>query len=215
MAKKIIFLNPISKHLLASLNEDTEIKIECEPLISIQSAKFDPLELDPNIAWVFSSKTAVNMVKEYTFPKTVYCIGEKTAEAIPQAIIPDIPTAESLANLIVSLNEKKVIFICGDKRRDELPNLLKLNTIQVKEVIVYKTKNIKKSVNLQGIDGLAFMSPSAVYSMNENGGFGELPCFAIGPTTAQALESLGQNFIISKQSNAKSIVNAARQYFFK
>ena len=77
MAKKIIFLNPISKQLLSSLNEDTEIKIECEPLISIQSAKFDPLELDPNIAWVFSSKTAVNMVKNIPFQKLFIVLEKK------------------------------------------------------------------------------------------------------------------------------------------
>jgi uroporphyrinogen-III synthase len=57
------------------------------------------------------------------------------------------------------------------------------------------------------------MSPSAVYSFQENAAFMHQICFAIGKSTAQALKDLGQDCIISKQTHAKSIVDAARQYF--
>jgi uroporphyrinogen-III synthase len=106
-----------------------------------------------------------------------------------------------------------VIFICGDKRRDDLPEILKSFYIEVKEVHVYQTINLNKTVNLHAIDGLAFMSPSAVYSLAQNGGFNNLPCFAIGPTTAQALKDKGQQCIISKATTAKSLVETAKNYF--
>jgi uroporphyrinogen-III synthase len=57
------------------------------------------------------------------------------------------------------------------------------------------------------------MSPSAVYSLAQNGGFNNLPCFAIGPTTAQALKNEGQQCIISKTTTAKSLVETAKNYF--
>ena len=78
-----------------------------------------------------------------------------------------------------------------------------------------QTENLNKTVNLQGIDGLAFMSPSAVYSLAQNGGFKNLPCFAIGTTTALALKDEGQKCMISKTTNAKSLVDIAKHYLNK
>lgn len=215
MAKKLVFLNPVSDQVLDSLNKNDLLNVSCEPIISIEKVSFDSQLLDPKVPWVFTSKTAVNAVKQYPFPKTVYCVGKETSKNIPNAKVPKTSTAKELAELIVESKEKHVIFICGDKRRSELPNILISNKIQIQEVVVYKTLNLKKSVNLHDIDGLAFMSPSAVHSLHENGGFNGLPCFAIGATTADALKSLGQKYVISEQSNAKSIVDAAHQYFVK
>ena len=66
---------------------------------------------------------------------------------------------------------------------------------------------------MQSIDGLAFMSPSSVKGMSQNGGFNELPCFAIGTTTAQTLKEYGQQPIISKESSAESIIQTAQAFF--
>jgi uroporphyrinogen-III synthase len=57
------------------------------------------------------------------------------------------------------------------------------------------------------------MSPSSVYSLAQNGGFMNLPCFAIGPTTAQALNNEGQKYIISKSTTPQSLVDTAIHYF--
>ena len=214
MAKRLLFLNPISEELVESFNnEHPKLKIECTPLIVTKEMPFDPSKLDTTKPWVFTSQAAVKTVKKHPFSKTVYCVGEKTADSLTNAIRPAISNAKELAKLIIQNNEKEVLFICGNKKKEDLPNTLKRYEIKVNEVVVYETIFLQKSVNLQYIDGLAFMSPSAVHSMNENGGFGNLPCFAIGKTTAHALESLGQKCIISQQTNASSIVQAARQYF--
>lgn len=214
MPKQLLFLNSISKQVIETFNNENEhLNISCQPLIQTQEITFNPHDLDPSIPWIFTSQTAVNAVLKYPLSKTIYCIGQKTSSAIPHAITPSQSTAKHLAKRIIKSNEKKVIFICGDKRRDELPQRLKNNGISVKEVIVYETNYLNKSVNLQEIDGLAFMSPSAVFSMNENGGFNNLPCFAIGPTTAQALESLNQKWIMSQQTDVSSMLEMARKYF--
>ena len=56
------------------------------------------------------------------------------------------------------------------------------------------------------------MSPSAVHSLAQNGGFNNLPCFAIGTTTAKALKDEGQKCMISKTTNAESLVDIAKHY---
>ena len=146
-------------------------------------------------------------------PKKIYAIGSKTAKNLPQAIHPKTATAKDVAKLIIENGEKEVLFICGKQRRTELAQILNTANIKIKEAVVYRTEILKKELNLQSIDGLAFMSPSSVKGMNENGGFNGLPCFAIGTTTAQTLKEYGQQPIISKKSSAESIILTAQAYF--
>ena len=213
--KHLLFLNDLSKNKLLELNSDKSIQVSSTTLIETSPIYFDTKDLDPHIPWVFSSQTAVECLikKDLEFAQKLYAIGHQTAEQLPHAKLPNKSTAKHLAQLIIDSEEKEVIFICGNKRRNELPKLLNSNGIKVKEVTVYQTVNLQKTVNLQHIDGLAFMSPSAVHSLAQNGGFQNLPNFAIGPTTAQALYEQGQDCIISKETQAQSIVDAARQYF--
>ena len=81
------------------------------------------------------------------------------------------------------------------------------------EQVIYHTQILQKNVDLQSVDALAFMSPSSVDGMVENGGFNNLPCFAIGPTTAQTLIEHGQKPIISTESSAESLIQTAQAYF--
>ena len=216
MAKRLLFLNHISKESIASLNKvHPQLEVRCTPLIATKEVAFDPNVLDTTKPWAFTSQAAVKAVKKYPFANTVYCVGEKTSNGLSNAITPTKSNAIELAKLIIQNKEKEVIFICGNRKKDDLPKALKQHNIKVKEVVVYETIYLQKSVNLQQIDGLAFMSPSAVHSMNENGGFSNLPCFAIGTTTAKALKSLGQKCVMSQQTNASSMVQAACQYFLE
>lgn len=213
--KHLLFLNDLSSQNLEQLNTDKSLKVSSNALIRTTAIPFNIKELDTNKPWIFSSRTAVEILlaKEIPFPKTVYAIGPKTAELIPSAIIPQIATASELAKVVIEKGEKEVIFICGNRRRDELPQHLASHNMKVKEVVVYQTENLNKTVNLHGIDGLAFMSPSAVHSLAQNGGFNNLPCFAIGPTTAHALKQEGQQCITSKTTTPKSLVETAKNYF--
>ena len=81
------------------------------------------------------------------------------------------------------------------------PKSIKTTQHKSKEVVVYETIYLQKSVNLQQTMVSSFMTIFTVHSMNENGGFSNLPCFAIGTTTAKALKSLGQKCVMS-QTNA-------------
>jgi len=211
--KTLLFLNALSSEQLHDFNQDHFLTVKCNPLIETKPLDFDAHQLDTNLPWVFTSRSAVEAVKSIPLSKKIYAIGKQTAEGLSNTILPQKSTATDLAKLIIENNEKKVIFICGNKRREDLPEYLKSFNVEVKEVHVYQTINLNKTLNLHSVDGLAFMSPSAVYSLSENNGFNGLPCFAIGPTTAQALKNEGQDCIISNNTDARSIVEVAREYF--
>ncbi len=207
--KHILFLNQVDNE---SLSTD-DFKISCVPLIKTIPLDFDSNQWDKNIPWVVTSSTASKLIIEENFPEKIYAIGSKTAENIPQAILPKKATAKGVAKLIIENGEKEVLFICGKQRRTELSELLNAANIKLNEAVVYRTEILQKKLNLQSVDGLAFMSPSSVKGMSQNGGFNGLPCFAIGTTTAQTLTEYGQQPIISKESSAESIMQTAQAFF--
>ena len=208
-SKHILFLNQVDNKSLSTDN----LRVSCQPLIKTIPLDFDSNQWDKNIPWVLTSRTAANLIMEENLPKKIYAIGSKTGKNIPQAIHPKKATAKEVAKLIIENGEKEVLFICGKQRRTELPQLLNTANIKLTEAVIYRTEILQKELNLQSVDGLAFMSPSSVKGMSENGGFNGLPCFAIGTTTAQTLKEHGQQPIISKKSSAESIMLTAQAYF--
>ena len=98
---------------------------------------------EQNAFVVFTSGNAVNAVHEYVQHKKInwkiYCIGNATRLLIEKlfagaTIIATADNATALAEKIIAdkhLN-KPLYFFCGDKRRDELPQLLLKNNISCK-----------------------------------------------------------------------------------
>ena len=207
--KHILFLNQLADEL----QENEVLQISCQPLIETTTLPFDSNNWYRGIPWVFTSRTAVGLFQPNELPARVYAIGPRTAQEIPTAITPTVPTAEALAELIISAGETEVLFICGEQRRNELPQRLKEAQVKVTEEVVYRTQILQKNVDLQSVDGLAFMSPSSAVGMTQNGGFNNLPCFAIGPATAQTLTEYGQEPILSTESSAESLIQTAQAYF--
>lgn len=136
----------------------------------------------------------------------VYCLEGATQHALKRGVIRHsiagtATSAASLAAEIIKNGEKgPLVFFCGDKRRDELPDLLRQHNITVEELIVYET-TVTPGQTEQEYDGVLFLSPSAVesfFSVNS------LPphtiCFSIGPTTARALREYTNNKIITSAS---------------
>lgn len=210
-AKNVLFLNQIPSRFIE--NKSFDLNISCLPLIKSNPIDFNVSDLNPDIPWVFTSKNAVDSIGNVTFSKKIFSIGKSTASQLKNCLIPSESNARSLAKLILNEKENEVLFICGSRRRDELPNLLKKEGVNVKELIVYETKFLNKNVNLHGIDALVFMSPSSVMAYAENNEFKDLSIFAIGTTTAQTLKDLNQEVIISCQANINSLINTIKKHF--
>lgn len=145
----------------------------------------------------------------------IYCLEGATRREVKKyfadrQIAAMAPDAAALATRIIELNEtKRLLFFCGNKRRDELPMALAQQGIEVEECQVYTTVLSPKKIEGQ-FDGAAFFSPSAVESfflVNELPG--ETVCFAIGNTTAAALHNLGrQNIVIASGVSEQHLLSA-------
>jgi uroporphyrinogen-III synthase len=209
----ILFLNKIETKYYNS----NVVRISCVPLINTEKLQFDNVSLNKNVPWIFTSKIAVSCFKPHELPQKIYAIGEKTAEGlrphVKEILIPETPTSRDLGTLILENNEKELYFICGNKRRPDLKNILEEEGLIFHEKIVYETKPSQADVDLEGVDGLVFMSSSSVVQMAKKGGFNNLPCFAIGPTTGMELSRNGVNAIVSESATVESLIDAVDTYF--
>jgi uroporphyrinogen-III synthase len=146
--------------------------------------------------------------------KPVYTVGESTADVIePFGILarfPDDYNAVSLAKMMLLDGvHTQIIHFCGDIRRPELGQAMKEAGISVLEVETYSKQGLLQD-NEQVLDqirmelgtaaGVVFYSPSAVgefFSRELDRGF-RGSWYAIGQTTARALEERGVDVLVPR-----------------
>lgn len=126
------------------------------------------------------------------------------------------PNAKQLAEKIIALNtEKHVAFFCGNRRRDELPSLLRQNNIEVDEVILYDTDLTPVAVE-KNYDAILFFSPSGVESFfSVNKIEEQTVLFAIGNTTATEIKKFSNNKLIISEAPSKEAVLMCAIELFK
>jgi uroporphyrinogen-III synthase len=178
-----------------------------------------------NIIAVFTSKNAVNVVGKFISAKPswkIFCIGNATKNAVGKVfgegnVIGTAHYGSQLAEKIIEHSSvKKVVFFCGDQRRDELPGKLKKNGIEIEEIVVYKTIETSRALSKQ-YDGILFFSPSAVQSFfSKNSINQQAQIFVIGTTTANAVKSfIQQPVIIAETPGKENLVHLAIKHFSK
>lgn len=173
---------------------------------------------------VFTSQNAVEVVaNSLQYQKTdwtIYCIGNTTKELVQkyfgaQSIAGVAEDASELAKVILANQVKEVIFFCGDKRRDELPEILKGKDVQVNELIVYQTI-ITPHLLEKDYDGILFFSPSAVESFFKMNSIKEQTVlFAIGKTTANTIKQNTNNTIIISNKPGKANLFKKMMNYYK
>ena len=156
---------------------------------------------------VFTSRNSVNIVADFLGQQKpdwkIFCIDgatrDKVAESFGESSIAGTAkNAEALASVIADRDkEKEIVFFCGDRRRNELPDLLDDQDVNVEEVVVYETKLSPEEVG-QHFDGIAFFSPSAVESFFSVNVIDDKTVFySIGNTTSACLKKFAKNKIIT------------------
>lgn len=151
---------------------------------------------------------------------TFFCVGDSTREKIRKyfgasTIAASANYAKELAAAIFQYGvQDEMIFFCGDQRRDELPDLLRAKGIALREVVVYETKLNPQKLE-KNYEGILFFSPSAVKSFfSLNTIDAETVLFAIGNTTAEALQPYTHNHIeIADTTEKAALVDKAIKYF--
>lgn len=172
---------------------------------------------------VFTSPNTVRAVSgtwNAAVPQSIYCLGGATLEIIQT----DIPGAVILGTAISSLelakriladgNTQKVVFLCGNIRRNELPEHLHAHHIGVEELVVYETVETPALLE-ERYDGVLFFSPSSVRSFFlSNPPDGHTVYFAIGETTgASVAAATGMQPVIGAEASVPALVQTAIDYF--
>ena len=154
--------------------------------------------------------------------KTIFCLSGKTKDAVTKAfegnsiINSEARNAEELAGIVVAEGIKEVVFICGNKRRDALPEILSASGIQMQEIVVYETEESPKKMD-EDFDAVLFFSPSAVSSFFRYNQLSEdTICFAIGETTAESLKEMNiENIVISPYPQEERLFETLINYYKK
>lgn len=132
--------------------------------------------------------------------KPIFAVGPRTADELRNIgfapIGEESGSGGTLANHILQRRfEKPLLFLCGDRRRDELPDRLHEGGVSVDELCVYKTKPMSRLdlTDNPTPDWIVFFSPSGVEAMQSATGVdkADVRIVAIGPTTASALRQDG------------------------
>ncbi|TDN87347.1 uroporphyrinogen-III synthase [Salegentibacter sp. 24] len=167
---------------------------------------------------IFTSKNSVNAVAGRVRIENIYCVGEKTANLANERRFHIKEVADygkDLAEIIVQKYfEESFIFFCGNKRRDDIPEILQKNEIDFKEIEVYKTTLNSKSFS-QEFDGILFLSPSAVQSFTAKNRLKDARVFCIGKTTAAEAKKHTNNIITATKPSMENVIVQVVKYFKK
>ena len=228
-----------TKKLEPSLVEDAkknDMEIVEQPAIGIKSILskekwqelFKVIEAKKEFV-VFTSSNAVLAIKKYLNDYVnpfeinwkIFSLSGKTKEALEEhdsslgTIIETAENSKELAEKIIGKKVNEVVFFCGNKRREELPNILRQAGIGVQEVIVYETIETPV-VHADDFDAVLFFSPSAVQSFfSVNQLKKDVVCFAVGSTTAESIAEFTDNKIITSKSASQEMMLASVEYYFR
>lgn len=216
----------IKQAALQNIIVDVKSFIETEVIDSLDIYEEIETALTQTAVVVFTSMNAVDAVAvhldDYKPDWTIYCIGNTTKKLVTayfgeELIASTAEDAASLANEIIEDDlTDEIIFFCGDKRRDELPELLNEHGINVNEIEVYRTNMIRQKVEKE-YDGILFFSPSAVQNFFSSNKINKQTIlFAIGNTTASALKKFTKNkIVVADEPGKNNLVTKAVEYFLK
>ena len=225
----ILSTRPIDAPLI---NEARHQNIEIDILSFIETVPIRSIEVQQEIenallkssAVVFTSMNAVEAVANeldgHQPDWRIYSIGNTTRQLVKKyfgekAIAGTAESAAELAELIVEEdNSDDIFFFCGEQRRDELPDILRSNDIDVNEIVVYQTIQVKHKIE-KTYRGILFFSPSAVQSFFSNNKISDQTIlFAIGNTTATEIKKYTNNKIITGDEPGKeNLVTEMIRYY--
>jgi len=176
--------------------------------IKIELVDFTCDEVIPN-GIITSQNAAKEIINRNIKIENVFCVGEKTAAFLKENgfnIVEISHYGKNLAEILYARYSNRIFtFFCGDKRRDDIPLILREKNIKIKEIGVYKTALVPKAFE-QKFDGILFFSPTAVKSFMIKNHLGETPVFCIGTTTASEAKNYTQNIIIATKPTIENVI---------
>lgn len=171
---------------------------------------------------IFTSANAVNAVAEKLLfqPKwKVFCINGKTQNTIEKLfskteILDSSPTGELLAEKILQQhNTRHIVFFCGSKRLNTIPDALLKAGYYLQELVVYET-NLNPVLFDENFNGVIFFSPSGVESFfSVNKISKETVLFSIGPSTTKALKRYSENIVECAFPSEEALIDLVKRHY--
>lgn len=145
-----------------------------------------------------------------------FCVGEKTRLLLENngfSVEHSANNAEALGSVIKrDYKDHSFLYLTGNLRRHELPELLKQHNIVFHEIEAYRTTmNIKKFK--KEFDGVLFYSPSGVRSFVAENDLSQTTAFCIGETTLSEAKKYTNRLVqANKPTMENVIVKAVKHY---
>lgn len=138
-------------------------------------------------AIISSQNTALALSQKDIRIDRCFCVGAKTAHMLREqgfnVIESEDYSKDLAAKITAEYPEENFTLFCGNRRREELPLILKENNIKIEEIEVYRT-HLDPVTFEQNFDGIMFFSPSGVKSYISSNVLNGSLAFCIGNTTA-------------------------------
>ncbi|MDT0552355.1 hydroxymethylbilane synthase [Urechidicola vernalis] len=219
-AKKILSTKQLSENQTELFDDKFGIKMS--DFIAIRYNRIKPTILKSiKEHLVITSQNGVEALLHNFSPmeldfKNIYCVGRRTKRLIEKKIgkVTAVEnTAEELAKTIANNKEiESVTFLCGDKRRDDLIDVLSLNAIEVDEIEVYRTILNERKFN-DTFDGVLFYSPTGVQSYIADNDNKSAVAFCIGETTAEEAKKHFDNVEVAKLPSIENVIKTVNEYY--
>ena len=145
-----------------------------------------------------------------------FCVGQKTAGLLEENGLKVAKTAKNSQELAIFISEnhknESFLFICGNRRREDLPRILTENTVRFEEVIAYHTLNNPKKMD-SSYEAVLFYSPSGVQSYSSMNEMSQNIAFCIGETTAREAANHTDQVIVSEKQSIESVLHTMLNYY--
>jgi len=206
--KRILCTKKLSRSQKELLLNAGAFSLEEYNAIQIHTVPFEVPVLIENA--IFTSQNAVCSIQNSEFRiQNCFCVGKKTKSLLEgngQKVIKMTEYGSKLADFIVKYHKNETFyFFCGNRRKDDIPSILKNAKIELFEVKTYKTTLNKVKFD-QKIDGILFFSPSGVESFTSENKLENAFAFCIGNTTAAEAKKHTQNVIVSNETTIESTI---------
>ena len=201
-------LSTIQKEAL--VNADFNV-IEAD-FIKTEDKPFELKEVNDNL--IFTSQNAVHSLLSHPKcaelkTKNVFCVGLKTKILLSEnGFNVDVYTgyASDLAEIITLIHPNdSFTFFSGNLRRETLPQALKEENVTFNEIQVYETTLTPQKIK-DSVEVILFFSPSGVESYLKDNTIKKETCFCIGETTAEALQKITKNIIITENPTIEDVI---------
>ena len=193
---------------------NAEIQLEEYDAIKIE---YNTVKIDPGFKnIIFTSQNTVKAFLQTIGGQNVtkvnysaFCVGEKTKSLLEKNglnVLEMTNYGAELAKIMVEKYENETfLFLCGDKRRNEIPSFLTKHKVTFKEQIIYQ--NTPNPITFAtDFDGILFFSPSGIQSYTTRNELRNSIAFCIGTTTAVEAQKHSKNIIIAEKPTVESVL---------